>query len=96
MFLQGTSAPQACWTIIGIGIRMAQDVGAHRRKVYSTAPTVEEELWRRAFWVLVAMDRQTSFALGRPCAIQDEECVPCSLFRVCVCVCVFLRLSSGR
>lgn len=23
--------------------------------------------------VLVAMDRQTSFALGRPCAIQDEE-----------------------
>ena len=54
---------------------MAQDVGAHRRKVYSTAPTVEEELWRRAFWVLVAMDRATSFALGRPCAIQDEEYV---------------------
>ena len=52
---------------------MAQDVGAHRKKVYSVAPTVEEELWRRAFWVLVAMDRNTSFALGRPCAIQDEE-----------------------
>ena len=74
-FLQGTSAPQACWTIIGVGIRMAQDVGAHRRKVYSASPTVEEELWRRAFWVLVAMDRATSFALGRPCAMQDEECV---------------------
>ena len=26
--------------------------------------------------VLVAMDRMTSFAMGRPCAIQDEECVP--------------------
>ena len=49
-FLQGTSAPQACWTIIGIGVRMAQDVGAHRKKVYSSSPTVEEELWRRAFW----------------------------------------------
>ncbi|KAI0787277.1 fungal-specific transcription factor domain-containing protein [Fomes fomentarius] len=72
-FLQGTSAPQACWTIIGVGIRMAQDVGAHRKKVYSASPTIEEELWRRAFWVLVAMDRQTSFALGRPCAIQDED-----------------------
>ena len=23
--------------------------------------------------ILVAMDRATSFALGRPCAIQDEE-----------------------
>ncbi|EIW57140.1 uncharacterized protein TRAVEDRAFT_125896 [Trametes versicolor FP-101664 SS1] len=72
-FLQGTSAPQACWTIIGIGIRMAQDVGAHRKKVYSTTPTMEEELWRRAFWTLVAMDRHASFALGRPCAIQDED-----------------------
>ncbi|KAI0635504.1 fungal-specific transcription factor domain-containing protein [Trametes polyzona] len=72
-FLQGTSAPQACWTIIGIGIRMAQDVGAHRKKVYSTKPTMEEELWRRAFWTLVAMDRHASFALGRPCAIQDED-----------------------
>ncbi|KAM5539214.1 hypothetical protein V8D89_007087 [Ganoderma adspersum] len=72
-FLHGTSAPQACWTIIGVGIRMAQDVGAHRKKVYSASPTIEEELWRRAFWVLVAMDRATSFALGRPCAIQDED-----------------------
>ncbi|KAI9000492.1 fungal-specific transcription factor domain-containing protein [Trametes punicea] len=72
-FLQGTSAPQACWTIIGIGIRMAQDVGAHRKKVYSAKPTMEEELWRRAFWCLVAMDRHASFALGRPCAIQDED-----------------------
>ncbi|RPD72366.1 hypothetical protein L226DRAFT_546928 [Lentinus tigrinus ALCF2SS1-7] len=72
-FLQGTSAPQACWTIIGVGIRMAQDVGAHRKKVYSASPTIEEELWRRAFWVLVALDRSTSFALGRPCAIQDED-----------------------
>jgi hypothetical protein len=46
----GTSAPQACWTIVGIGIRLAQDVGAHRRKAYGHKPTVEEELWKRAFW----------------------------------------------
>jgi len=73
MFLQGSSAPQACWTIIGVGIRMAQDVGAHRKKVYNATPTVEEELWKRAFWVLVSMDRSISSALGRPCAIQDED-----------------------
>ena len=82
----------------GIGIRMAQDIGAHRRKVYSAGPSVESELWKRAFWsvincnldltssvpnlcyyyfyrVLVAMDRAGSAALGRPCAIQDEELV---------------------
>ena len=30
-------------------------------------------LWVLFGRVLVAMDRATSFALGRPCAIQDEE-----------------------
>ncbi|KAI0930965.1 hypothetical protein AcV7_005003 [Taiwanofungus camphoratus] len=73
IFMLGTSAPQTCWTIIGVGARLAQDVGAHRRKVYNARPTVEDELWKRAFWVLVAMDRTLSHALGRPCAIQDED-----------------------
>ncbi|KAG0693477.1 hypothetical protein DFH29DRAFT_1039260 [Suillus ampliporus] len=56
LYLQGTSAPQACWTIVGIGICLVQDVGAHRRKAYGNKPTVEEELWKRAFWVLVSLD----------------------------------------
>jgi hypothetical protein len=49
MFLQGSSAPQASWTMIGIGVRMAEDVGAHRRKMY-TSMTTDDELWKRAFW----------------------------------------------
>ncbi|KAL0953207.1 hypothetical protein HGRIS_004462 [Hohenbuehelia grisea] len=72
-FLQGSSAPDACWTMVGIGIRLAQDVGAHRRKGQNHRPTVEDEQWKRAFWVLVCMDRLVSMALGRPCAIQDED-----------------------
>ncbi|KAF9223941.1 hypothetical protein BS17DRAFT_704855 [Gyrodon lividus] len=73
LFLQGTSVPQACWTIVGIGIRLAQDVGAHRRKAYDSERSVEGELWKRAFWVLVVLDRQMSSFLGRPCSIQDED-----------------------
>ncbi|CUA75982.1 Cutinase transcription factor 1 alpha [Nectria haematococca mpVI] [Rhizoctonia solani] len=74
MFLQGTSAPHSAWTVAGIGIRIAQDVGAHRRKVYRGGQgSIEDELWKRAFWILVVHDRVTSSALGRPCAIQDED-----------------------
>ncbi|KAF8838282.1 hypothetical protein BDN67DRAFT_997756 [Paxillus ammoniavirescens] len=73
LFLQGTSRPQACWTIVGIGIRLAQDVGAHRRKAYGSKPSVEGELWKRAFWVLFTFDRQMSSYLGRPRAIQEED-----------------------
>lgn len=74
MFLHGSSTPQSSWTVIGTGIRLAQDVGAHRRKVYNhNKRTVEDELWKRAFWVLVCLDRFISSALGRPCAIHDED-----------------------
>ncbi|KZV94714.1 hypothetical protein EXIGLDRAFT_748493 [Exidia glandulosa HHB12029] len=73
MFLAGTSSPHASWTIVGIGIRMAQDVGAHRNKVYKDKPNLDDELWKRAFWILVSLDRTTSASFGRPCAIQDED-----------------------
>ncbi|KAG6901652.1 hypothetical protein C0995_009543 [Termitomyces sp. Mi166 len=73
MFLQGSCAPQQCWTLVGIGIRMAQDVGAHRKKHNNKDLTVEEELWKRGFWVMVSIDRMASSTLGRPCAIQDED-----------------------
>ncbi|KAG6901646.1 hypothetical protein C0995_009645 [Termitomyces sp. Mi166 len=47
-FLQASSVPQACWTVVGIGIRIAQDVGAHRQKRKGVR-TVKDELWNRAF-----------------------------------------------
>ncbi|KAJ7471657.1 fungal-specific transcription factor domain-containing protein [Mycena galericulata] len=72
-FLEGSSAPQACWTLIGVGIRLAQDVGAHRRTSHVEHPSVERELWKRAFWVLVYMDRTISSGMGRPCAIQFDD-----------------------
>ncbi|ESK85138.1 hypothetical protein Moror_3593 [Moniliophthora roreri MCA 2997] len=71
-FLQGSSAPHACWTMVGMGIRLAQDIGAHRRQI-SPITTIEGELMKRAFWALVCMDRVISAGLGRPCAIQDED-----------------------
>ncbi|KDR72397.1 hypothetical protein GALMADRAFT_126549 [Galerina marginata CBS 339.88] len=72
-FLQGSSVPQSCWTLVGNGIRLAQEVGAHRRKLNNHTLTPEDELWKRAFWVLVCMDRAVSSSSGRPCATHDED-----------------------
>lgn len=33
IYLYGTSAPHSSWLITGIGLRFAQDIGAHREKV---------------------------------------------------------------
>ncbi len=43
--------------ILTLGIRMAIDVGAHRKKTYDTFPTAEQEQWKRAFWYVRSRDR---------------------------------------
>ena len=53
LFLYGSNAPGGPWAVVGAGIRAALEVGAHRKRMYSPTPNVEEELWRRAFWYVL-------------------------------------------
>ncbi|KAJ7703127.1 fungal-specific transcription factor domain-containing protein [Mycena rosella] len=73
LFLRGTVNHPAAWMFISLGLRKAQDVGAHRKKVYGDTPSLDAELWKRAFWCLVAFDRFGSAILGRPCALDEED-----------------------
>jgi hypothetical protein len=89
MFVRGTVCGVSCcsilvcnffkvnhsagWIFVSLGLRKAQDVGAHRKKLYHSKPSVNDELWKRAFWCLVAYDRMGSAILGRPCALGEEE-----------------------
>ncbi|KAL1718460.1 fungal-specific transcription factor domain-containing protein [Schizophyllum commune] len=63
---------QHIWTRIGVAIRYIQDVGAHRR-TRRKVPTIVDELWNRAAWILVTLDRNLSAILGRNCAMPDED-----------------------
>ncbi|KAJ6475995.1 fungal-specific transcription factor domain-containing protein [Mycena vitilis] len=67
------SAPASCWTLIGIGIRLAQDLGVHRQRDPGIPKSAEGELWKRGFWVLVSYDRMVSMVLGRSCATHFED-----------------------
>jgi hypothetical protein len=70
--------------MIGIGIRLAQDVGAHRRKVYQSKPSLHDELWKRAFWYFAFHDlivHEAHFIL-RLLVIFDRQ-VSCGLGRPC-------------
>ncbi|KAJ6564659.1 fungal-specific transcription factor domain-containing protein [Mycena capillaripes] len=72
-FLDRTSGPRAAWTLVGFGIRLAQDVGAHRQKLRTRTITPEEELEKRVYWSMVVFDTQLSTALGRSIAIQAHD-----------------------
>ncbi|KAG2018364.1 nuclear protein [Coprinopsis cinerea AmutBmut pab1-1] len=75
LFLGTTSFPQSSWALVGIGLRLVLESGGHRQLAGIDSPNapVEAELWKRACWVLVSMDRHLSCSTGRPCSLQDEE-----------------------
>ena len=60
IYLHGGSITSRGWNIAGIGLRLAQDIGAHRKKVYGDAPTAEDELFKRAFWSVPAVNMMSS------------------------------------
>ncbi|KAI8974590.1 fungal-specific transcription factor domain-containing protein [Trametes punicea] len=72
-FMAGTIIPHCAWTVIGLGLRKALDVGAHRKSMYKPKPTIEDELWRRAFWTLLLQEIWISYGYGRPPCIHEEE-----------------------
>ncbi|KAJ7747275.1 fungal-specific transcription factor domain-containing protein [Mycena metata] len=59
------------WNYVGLALRRAQDVGAHRRR--TGAPTAEGEEWKRVFWVLLCIDWIFGATSGRPLAIHVED-----------------------
>lgn len=73
IFLRGTSDDALAWVWVSIALRKAQDLGAHRKRVYGHKLTVEEEQWKRVFWILITFDRIGSAGLGRPCCVEETE-----------------------
>ncbi|KAI0248861.1 hypothetical protein BJV78DRAFT_1363240 [Lactifluus subvellereus] len=67
MFVQGTLPPHEAWIMVGVGLRLAQDVGAHRRQLHHGPPTVEDELWKRAFWYASPLQLAYAFRLELHC-----------------------------
>ncbi|KAF9778871.1 fungal-specific transcription factor domain-containing protein [Thelephora terrestris] len=72
LFLEYYCPPSSVWLVIGLGLSIMQENGVHR-KTFSATSVLERELWKRAFWVLVVLDRYFSTILGRACGIRDED-----------------------
>ncbi|KAG9034371.1 hypothetical protein FRB95_013279 [Tulasnella sp. JGI-2019a] len=72
-YLEGTTATSNAWLVNGIGVRLAEDVGAHRETVYVSTHAFDNQMWKRTFWCLVQKDREISIGLGRPMCINDED-----------------------
>ncbi|KAF8628855.1 hypothetical protein AX15_003649 [Amanita polypyramis BW_CC] len=72
-YLLGCGVFHTAWNMLGLGIRVALEHGLHRHRRGSHKPTFEDELFKRAFWVFVTMDRIMSSFSGRPFGLHDED-----------------------
>ncbi|TRM69374.1 fungal-specific transcription factor domain-containing protein [Schizophyllum amplum] len=77
---EGSALPQGTWTEIGLGIRKAMEVGAHRHDPGKV--NAQSELWKRVFWVLFCQDIHISSFYGHSSTLTsdmyDQELpVPC-------------------
>ncbi|KAK7063670.1 fungal-trans domain-containing protein [Favolaschia claudopus] len=71
MYSCGISAPQNSWLYLGLGIRCLHHRGAHRKR--PGEPDLQAELWKRAFWSFVLLDRMVSGFAGRPMSLHTED-----------------------
>ena len=74
MALYCTRAPRdpGAWTYVGAAMRLCVELGLHRRPRRPNL-TVDGEMTKRRFWTAYFLDRDISFAIGRPPSISDHD-----------------------
>lgn len=74
LYLSTAVSPPTFWLMCGWGLRGAIDVGAHRekRKRWSDSP-LEDQLRKRAMWLMLYFDRSIASGLGRPVVCDADE-----------------------
>ncbi|KAJ7690350.1 fungal-specific transcription factor domain-containing protein [Mycena rosella] len=73
LYLAGTSNPEECWILAGLGLRFAQGAGAHHRGGYSHMKPLDAELYKRVFYILLISDIIMSSFKGRPCITHSID-----------------------
>ncbi|ANB14628.1 Asg1p [Sugiyamaella lignohabitans] len=72
-YLQATQRPAACWNVVGLAIRVAQELGLHQEHHIASRPSViEQELCRRLWYGCTLMDRIVSMTFGRPLMVTQD------------------------
>jgi hypothetical protein len=75
LYMQYAAKRNAAWTYVGLAIRIAESLGLHRIwSIELSEKPLEERRRRLVFWSLYVLDRFTGCSLGRPLAIEDENC----------------------
>ncbi|KZN90865.1 putative transcriptional regulatory protein [Penicillium chrysogenum] len=70
-YLQGTQKSIQAWTVHGLAVKAALQLGLHSRHASKVFSPLEQEMRKRTWYGCVVLDRTLSMTFGRPAAIPD-------------------------
>lgn len=71
-YLQGTQKSVETWTIHGLAVKAALQLGLHSSDASRRFPPLDQEIRKRTWYGCVILDRTLSMTFGRPAAIPDD------------------------
>ncbi|RAQ46927.1 C6 transcription factor [Aspergillus flavus] len=71
-YLQGTQKSVQAWTVHGLAVKAALQLGLHSKDASQAFPPLEREIRKRTWFACVVLDRTLSMTFGRPPAIPDN------------------------
>jgi Fungal specific transcription factor domain len=71
-YLQGTQKSVETWTIHGLAVKAALQLGLHSTEASKHFSPLDQEIRKRTWYGCVILDRTLSMTFGRPGAIPDD------------------------
>ena len=71
-YLQGTQRSVEAWTVHGLAVKGALQLGLHSTAASSRFSPLDQEFRKRTWYGCVVLDRTLSMTFGRPAAIPDD------------------------
>ncbi|KAJ6090666.1 hypothetical protein N7499_003380 [Penicillium canescens] len=71
-YLQGTQKSVQAWTVHGLAVKAALQLGLHSKGASQAFSPLEREIRKRTWFGCVVLDRTLSMTFGRPPAIPDS------------------------
>ncbi|KAB8256860.1 fungal-specific transcription factor domain-containing protein, partial [Aspergillus pseudonomiae] len=71
-YLQGTQKSVQAWTVHGLAVKAALQLGLHSKDASRAFPRLEQETRLRTWFGCVVLDRTLSMTFGRPAAIPNS------------------------
>ncbi|KAJ5220557.1 transcriptional regulatory protein GAL4, partial [Penicillium chermesinum] len=84
-YLQGTQKSVQAWTVHGLAITTAFQLGLHSPKSNKRFPPLENEIRKRVWLGCILLDRSLSMTFGRPAMIPESYCkldLPAATFQI--------------